>query len=247
MKRLNIIISFLFIIFIFAFCTKIKIEKPVLKDNSLNCNDLKEGTPYYQEIPNLDFEAWTTSPSGRYQEPTPTCFWATPSKANDIIGAIPITVTAVTGDSARSGKYGCMMKTQKWGALLTAGTVASGTFAPNFQNPLQSISFGKPFNKKVKEVRGWYKFWSVQQDSCSFYCYQTRKLSNGQTETVCFDRIITHETKTEWTEFVLTPQYYSNATPESLVLYFASSEEGDELKGQVGNTLIVDDVSVTYY
>ena len=130
-------------------CNKIKIEAPVLPDNSINCDSLlKSG--YFQEIPNLNFEVWQSSSSGRYEEPVPNCFWTTPSKSNDIIKAIPITVTKVSGDSAHSGHYGCMIRTQQWGSLLTSGTVASGVFSPNFNNPLQSIVFGKPFNRRVQ-------------------------------------------------------------------------------------------------
>ena len=234
-------------LFFSSSCNKIKIEAPVLPDNSINCDSLVDNNKNFKEIPNLNFEYWTPSSSGRYEEPTPNCFWTTPSKSNDIIKSIPITVTRVSGDSAHSGQYGCMIRTQQWGSLITSGTVASGVFSPNFNNPLQSIVFGRLFTRRIKEVRGWYKFWSVSQDSCSFYCYELKKNTSSKWDTVCFSRIITHETKPDWTEFVLTPVYKSSDTPEKLVLYFASSEEGDELKGQPGNTLIVDDVSVTYY
>lgn len=242
MRKLLILI---FTVIILYSCTKIVITPPKLPDNSINCDSLIRGG-YFTDIPNLNFEIWTLSASGRYYEPAPTCFWTTPSKANDIIQNIPITVTPVTGDSAHSGQYGCMIKTQKWGRLITSGTVASGTFSPNFSNPLQSIVFGKPFNKRVKEVRGWYKFYSVEGDSCSFYCYGLKR-NRTTWDTLGFSRIITNQTKTEWTQFVLTPVYFSTQIPDKLVIYFASSEEGDELKGQPGNTLIIDDISVSYY
>jgi hypothetical protein len=243
MKRLLLLIIAAGVVCFYS-CQMIVIEKPILRSNAMTCDSIRKAGVFV-EIPNLNFESWTLSSSKRYEEPSLTCFWATPSKANDIIGAIPITVSKVTGDSAHSGRYGCMIKTANWNGLLTSGTVASGKFSPNFQNPLQSISFGQPFNKKIKEVRGWYKFYSVQQDSCSMYCYQLKKVGDRM-DTVCFSRIITHETKTEWTEFVLTPEYRSEETPDMLVLYFASSEEGDILQGQAGNTLIIDDVSITY-
>jgi hypothetical protein len=250
MKNL-VSVAFLTIIlgsfFFSSSCNKIIITPPNLPDNSINCDSLVDNSGAFKEIPNLNFEYWTLSSSGRYEEPTPNCFWTTPSKSNDIIKSIPITVTKVSGDSAHSGRYGCMIKTQQWGSLITSGTVASGVFSPNFNNPLQSIVFGRTFTKRVKEVRGWYKFWSVNQDSCSFYCYLLKKNTSSKWDTLGFSRIITHETRPDWTEFVLTPVYNSTETPEKLVLYFASSEEGDELKGQAGNTLIVDDVSVTYY
>jgi hypothetical protein len=35
-------------------------------------------------------------------------------------------------------------------------------------------------------------------------------------------------------------------TPENIVIYFSSSEAGDEFKGQVGNTLYIDEVKVGY-
>ncbi|HND45006.1 MAG TPA: PCMD domain-containing protein [Chitinophagales bacterium] len=230
---------------VFTACSKIKIEKPKLKNILMTCDSIRKGGVFV-EIPNLDFEDWTPSSSKRYEEPSLTCFWATPSKANDIISAIPITVSKVTGDDAHSGKYGCKIQSQAWGALFTSGTVASGKFSPDFKNPLQSIQFGQPFNKKIKEVRGWYKFQSVKQDSCSFYCYQLKKVGS-QVDTINFSRIVTNVSQPNWTEFVLTPVYRKDDEPNVLVLYFASSEAGSELKGQVGNTLIIDDISITYY
>ena len=246
MKQLyRLILCIAISVVVFVACKKIKIEKPRLRNNLMTCDSIRKNGVFV-DIPNLDFESWTTSSSKRYEEPSLTCFWATPSKANDIISAMPITVSKVTGENAHSGKYGCMIKSQAWGSLFTSGTVAAGKFSPDFKNPLQSIQFGQPFTKKIKEVRGWYKFESVKQDSCSMYCYQLKK-TGDKIDTVNFSRIVTNISKLDWTEFVLTPVYRTEDTPNILVLYFASSEAGSELKGQVGNTLIIDDITITYY
>ena len=36
--------------------------------------------------------------------------------------------------------------------LITSGTLATGTFQPNVNDPLSSIKFGRPFYRKIKKV-----------------------------------------------------------------------------------------------
>ena len=55
------------------------------------------------------------------------------------------------------------------------------------------------------------------------------------------------ETKRNWTPFELNPVFRSDTRPDKLVLYWASSENGDELEGQKGSTLYLDAVKIEYY
>jgi hypothetical protein len=238
-------------LFIIVGCTKIEIKKPVIEDNnnSVDCKSVQDANGIFTSIPNLDFEVWSFSDSKKYEEPDPNCFWTTPNKTKDIIPAFFVGVTKVGGDSAYSGKYAAMLKTGKWGTILAAATIASGTFAPNLSNPLSSIKFGKPFKKKPKKVTGYYMYFPVGGDSCGMYCFVTKTKTVGTKkvlDTLGFTRIVSTETVPAYRQFQMELVYDSDETPDNVVIYFASSEGGKDLKGQVGSTLFVDEVKVEY-
>lgn len=241
-----LILLFVSSIMLLIACKKIEIQEPDPNANiDYKCKDIDT----FPEVPNLDFESWTLSTTRKYYIPDPECFWTTPNKSADlIIGNIrpPVTTFRVGHDSAYEGKYAVMMKTGTFklggSTLITSGTVATGTFKPNVNDPLNSIRFGQPFSRKIKKVTGMYKYISVQGDSCGMYCYQMK-----DKDTICFDRFISSETKRNWTEFTLEPVYQSDQIPDKLVLYWASSENGDELEGQKGSTLYIDAVKIEYY
>jgi hypothetical protein len=244
----KILFLMLGMIFMVVACEKIVIEKPGnepdIDPGDIKCSDIQSGGVFTQ-VPNLDFESWSRSSSGRYEDPDPSCFWATPNKSNDIINAIPVTVYKVGGDSAYSGKYAAMIRTGKWGNLIVAGTVASGVFSPNLSNPLQSIRFGRNFNQRPKKVTGYYKFFPVANDSCGIYCYVTKR-RDAKLDTIGFSRIVSSERVDNYRQFELVLDYKNTEQPDQLILYFASSEGGKELKGQPGTTLFVDQVRIEY-
>lgn len=232
-------------------CERIDIKPPQIDDNAnlKECNTYLDASKNFKEIPNLDFEIWGMSKSNKFEEPLPNCFWTTPNNTKDIINAFPVGVTKVSGDSAYSGKYAVMLKTGKWGNILAAATVASGEFAPNLSNPLSSIKFGKPSKLRPKKVTGYYMYFPVKGDSCGLYCFvtKTKKVDNKNViDTIGFSRIVSTEEVKTYRQFELNLQYKSEEIPDRLVIYFASSEAGDELKGQVGTTLFIDGVKVEY-
>jgi hypothetical protein len=89
----------------------------------------------------------------------------------------------------------------------------------------------------------------VKGDSCGLYCFvtKTKKVDNKNViDTIGFSRIVSTEEVKSYRQFELNLQYKSEEIPDRLVIYFASSEAGDELKGQVGTTLFIDGVKVEY-
>lgn len=243
--------AWLFAAFALLSCEKITIEKPGQKTDDdigtgpIRCSEIQTNN-IFNTVPNLDFEFWTKSSSGRYEDPDPNCFWATPNKSNDIINAIPVTVFKVGGDSAYSGKHAAMIRTGKWANLIVGGVVASGVFSPNLSNPLQSIRFGKNFQQRPKKVTGFYMFYPVANDSCGLYCFVTKRRENNKLDTIGFSRIVSSEKVDRYRQFELNLNYTTNETPDQLILYFASSEGARDLKGQPGTTLFVDQVRIEY-
>jgi len=212
--------------------------------------------PIFDEIPNLDFEEWVSG-SGvgtKYQNPAPANFWATPNNGSGKIGTIaevPVTVFKVGGDSVYSGNAAVMLKTGS-GMLsgketVVAATVASGVFAIDITNPLKSLSFGKRFNKRPKTVSGYYRYFPVSGDSASVYCFVTKLDKNCKPDTIGFGRKLFYDQQASYAKFEFDLEYKNTDTPDNIVIYFSSSEAGDDFKGQPGNTLFIDAVNVEYH
>lgn len=252
----TIVLATFIIVGVFA-CKKSEPEE-VKPPTEIKCDDIKDSNGIFIEIPNLDFEVWNSGKTAgavpiEYNNPAPSCFWATSNNgAGDLgsIGKIPAPVFRVGGDSAYSGKYAVMLKTSL-GELfnepkLIAGSVASGDFKIDIKDPFNSLKFGKPFNKKPKTVTGYYRYFPIAGDSASAYCYVTKKISGNKIDTIGFGRKIFYTQQSEYAKFEFTVEYRSEESPDNLVIYFSSSEAGDEFKGQEGNTLFIDKVSVGY-
>lgn len=237
---------------LFVACKK-ETEEP----KTTECSNKPTGT-IFTEIPNLDFEEWYTGKSAglgaeTYYNPATKEFWATPNNGSGDLGVakVPITVFRVSGDSAYSGNYAVMIKTGA-GQLLgkpnvVAGTVASGDFEVSIENPLKSLKFGKRFEKRPKTVSGYYRYFPVGGDSASVYCFVTKLNSKCEVDTIGFGRQLFYNQQDAYAKFEFDLTYKNTETPENIVIYFSSSEAGDEFKGQPGNTLFIDNVKVDYH
>lgn len=211
----------------------------------------------FSEIPNLGFEEWYTGRSAglnaqTYYNPSPSEFWASPNSGSGDLGVakVPIVVFRVGGDSARTG-YALMLKTAMGSigtkSQLIAGSVASGDFEITIDNPLNSLKFGKKFDRRPKSVSGYYKYFPVNGDSASVYCFVTKYDANCKLDTLGIGRQIFYTEQSEYAKFEFDLEYKNTDKPDRVVIYFSSSEAGDEFKGQPGNTLYIDDVEVEYH
>ncbi len=218
-----------------------------------NCNEIRTNG-IFNLVPNLDFESWSLPKGAKYIEPDPHCFWATPNRGSLSIGetvVVPQTVFRVSGDSVHSGKYAVMMKTEMGKLLgkdqLITGSITSGDFSVNISDPLNSLKPGKRFNKRPKTVSGYYMFYQVLGDSSVVECYVTKNISGNQVDTLGRGRVLFKEPQNHYTQFSFDLIYTSEDTPDNIVIFFASSEDGDSFKGQPGNTLFIDNVKVDYH
>jgi len=226
-------------------CKKVYVYPPRDGEVSIDC----ENVDTFPDIPNTGFEEWSLSRTKRYMILEPSCFWTTANQSADlIIGSLkpPVSTFRVGNDSAYGGNYAVMLKTGSFRLfnrdVIVSGTIAAGEFKPNPNDPLSSIRFGQPFNRRIKSVKGYYKFLSVNSDSCGMHCYMFRG-----TDTLGGAKIISHQTVNSWTPFELNLNYRSTERPTSVNLYFASSESGKQLEGQKGTTLYLDELSIEYY
>lgn len=238
-------------------CKKDKPEevKPPITD--VKCDEVKGADGIFTEIPNLDFEFWYSGKAvgtgEAYFNPSPSCFWVTPNNSSGNIGSfakLPVVAFRVGGDSAYSGKYAAMLKTGLGELLgepkLIASTIASGIFAIDIKDPFNSLQFGMKFIKKPKKVTGYYRYFPIEGDSASAYCYVTKKISGNKLDTLGFGRKLFYDQQDKYAPFEFDVVYKNEEIPDNVVIYFSSSEEGDIFEGQVGNTLFIDEVKVSY-
>lgn len=242
---------------LFFACKKEEVEtKP---DVVKNCKE-NPTNGIFTEIPNLDFEEWYTDKGAgaspkNYDNPCPSDFWTTPNTGSGDIGIaeIPVVVFRVSGDEAYKGNA-AKLKTGMGKVLgketLMAATIAAGDFEIDIKNPLNTLKFGKKFERRPKKVSGYYKYFPVQGDSASAYCYVTKKISGSKVDTLGLGRRLFYDQQDEYAQFefdVVYKEGKENVTPDRLVIYFSSSEAGDKFEGREGNTLYIDEVEVEYY
>lgn len=194
-----------------------------------------------QTIPNLGLEQWTNHTY--YDQPDGV--WAT---ANSIVDLWPslIPPTTIKSTDAHTGVYSAKMESKIWpGAnILMSGTLATGVFNNQSSNPGNALKRGTPYTQRPTEFGGWYKTNSVQGDSMIFYAWLT-KWNGSARDTVGIALHKEYNTIANWTEFNLPFDYKSNDTPDSISIVFTSSAGGENLQGQPGNALWVDDITLT--
>lgn len=214
-----------------------------------NSNAQCDDTQVLIAIDNPSFEDWASE--GSYEDPSPGStengggFWDTSNKVVDLYPTADITVTKST--DAHSGTYSARLETSSVNIivteLLTAATLFTGYFDPNPANPIESVKFGKPFTETPDYFRVWYQYEPVQGDSAEIYCYLDKGENNETRIATAYTKI--YDATTGWTELVLPFVYdVEGELPETITLVFASSADGDNFEGQVGNTLYVDDVEL---
>lgn len=194
-------------------------------------------------IPNLDLEQWTDF--NTYMEPSGG-YWTTANKIVDLSSFYPETTTRST--DAHGGMYSARLQTHLVN-IIVANTLVTGTLATGEFNaaalPPNNLKRGKPYTARPDEFAGWYKFTSVQGDSCAMYAWLHKwNSTTNERDTIGFAGLFPDQSVNSWTEFVLPIDYKSSDNPDSISIVFASSAAGELFQGQDGNTLWVDDLEM---
>jgi hypothetical protein len=197
-------------------------------------------------LPNLDFENWTLSTSGRYEDPSPTTTWATPNYAMDLILGNPASSIVQKSTDAHGGSYAALMKSRNIVGNFVGATLFSGQL--NTTVPFSPVPLlGMPFTGRPVALTGWYKYAPVGGDSSDIYI----KLTKWNTATNTRDDIGYVEKRdyaavSNYTQFYLPINYTSTQTPDSITIVFSASAGAEQKLGQVGSSLWIDDVVLDY-
>ncbi|MCB2220616.1 MAG: PCMD domain-containing protein [Bacteroidetes bacterium] len=191
------------------------------------------------QIPEGGFDNWTPNSTNIYYEPAGD--WWTTLNSLALLGA-PVTVYQTT--DAHSGEFAAKLETVLWGDFLISGLLASG----NFIMTEPYIENGRPFTESPSKFKGWYKYSPVNGDSAGVGALLTRYNTNtGQKDTVATAvRAITNSAET-YTQFEIDFNYIiPGINPDTIIIVFTSSGDGGNFLGEVGSTLIIDEISLEY-
>jgi hypothetical protein len=197
-------------------------------------------------VQNLDFEAWTLSSSGRFEDPSPSTTWATPNYAMDLIfGNISSSIVQKSSD-AHGGSFSALMKSRNIVGNFVGATLFTGKLDASI--PFSPVPLlGIPFTGRPLAVSGWRKYSPIGGDSSSMYVRLTKWNSNTNTrETIAFKEIRDYAAISTWTKFNLVLDYTSTDAPDSITIVFSASAGAEQNQGEVGSSLWVDDVTIDY-
>ncbi len=196
-------------------------------------------------LPNMDLEEWITYPN--YENPAPEGVWAS---ANKVVDLNPdwYPVLLFKTDDAYSGNYAAKAVTNiAEGMPLLTGSLSTGLFNVNLDNPLKSLITGVPYKSRPLRFQGYYKYLGVDGDSCEIRTTLSRWNPNTQERDKIGEAIFrTTDLVEEYTFFDFEIVYFLEYTPDTLDMVFAASAGGEYFLGEVGSTLYIDDFTLIF-
>ncbi len=203
-------------------------------------------------LPNGDMEEWIIYPfsTGYYEEPGGG-IWTTANRAVLLNPSIFKITTFKTKD-AHLGNYAARIVTDIADMpgpndIIQTGTLAIGYF-DELALPPTNLKDGMPFTGRPDRFKVWYKYLSVNGDSCTMYAilYKWNNFLHKR-DTIGYAGLTDNVTVSGYTLLDLPFTYFSVEEPDTLSIIFASSAAGDLFLGQVGSTLYIDDISLEWY
>lgn len=196
-------------------------------------------------LPNMDMEEWITTPN--YENPFPHGVWASANKVVDLNPDIYPVLLFKTED-AYSGDFAAKMVTNEAiGMPLLTGSLSTGFFSVNLENPLKSMIRGVPYKSRPIRFKGYYKYTGVEGDSCEIRTTLSKWNVAEHKRDIIGEAIYrTTDTIEEYTHFDLPVIYFSSDIVDTIEMVFAASAGGENFQGRVGSTLYADDFSLIF-
>lgn len=198
-----------------------------------------------QQIPNGDFEQWTTFPgSGSYKDyEEPSSGWTSGNGVIHVAAGANAVLEKAT--DRVSGEFAAKCITQRIFGQIASGSLYTGKFQLNLGNPALSAKRGIPFMDRPTAFVGSFKYLPQGSDSATMYAILSRWDGTKRVR-IAEARSFLYQPTPGWTTFDLAFVYESGDQPDTISVVFASSAGGEFFRGDVGSTLYVDDVRLTY-
>jgi hypothetical protein len=110
------------------------------------------------------------------------------------------------------------------------------------------IQNGRPYTETPSKFKGWYKYSPVNGDSAGIGAILTKfNTGTGQKDTLATAiKAITNDVQT-YTQFDIDFDYkMTGINPDTIIIVFTSSGDGENFMGEVGSTFIIDDILLEY-
>lgn len=198
-----------------------------------------------QENVNMSFEDWktVTPPLGSSYDDIDG-WWATVNDIKRLTGNADH-LTAFKYTPAQHENYAIRLKSVMALTTFVPGVVVTGTFSFN----QQQLKQGKPFTSKPTQLKGYFKYFPVNNDSGVAYIHLSRfNTATNQRDTLARDSVLFIGTTSEYQEFTLNLDYsqFPGVSPDSIVIRFVSSVNAGFGGGKAGSELIIDNLQLTY-
>lgn len=196
-------------------------------------------------LPNMNMEEWIQYQN--YESPWPEGVWTSANKVTDLNPDVYPQLLFKT-DDAYSGNYAAKAVTNiAIGMPLLTGSLSTGIFSVDLNNPLESMIIGVPYKSRPVRFQGWYKYIPVDGDSCEIRTSLTRwNFNTGEREKVGEAIYRTTETIADYTFFDLEFEYFLSGDPDTIDMVFAASAGGEDFIGEVGSTIYADDFDLIF-
>lgn len=199
-------------------------------------------------LPNMDLEEWLSFPN--YESPSPTGVWTSANKVADLNPELYHAVLFKSEDTrpGSQGNYAAMMMTDSLdGMPLITGSLSTGVFAVDLNNPLESMISGVPYKSRPARFQGWYKYQPVEGDSCEIRTTLSRWNPTAHKRDKVGEVVMrTTEVIDEYTFFDLEIVYRMDIDPDTIDVVFAASAGGENFEGGIGSTLYIDDFTLLF-
>ena len=164
------------------------------------------------QIPNADFENWTTT--GTYSSPDG---WDNLNAATSLMG----TYTCMKGTPGTSGAaYIKLISKTITGMGVVPGIAASG----KMDFATQKVTSGFPCSTRYKSLTGKWQYMASGSDQGFIDITLTRwNKTSGKREVIATTHNLLVDMAMSWTSFSIDLKYQSNATPDSAIIVLSAS------------------------
>lgn len=213
----------------------------------------------YTEVPNASFETWQYS-ADEYYQPDPTNFWATNNETSSYYeGGAAVQPVEGEGAYLEEGKAAMLVTRATLPPLsnhllLEPGLLFSGKYTASLTDPLSATLPGRPFNRRISRLTGYYRYLPQGNDRAGMYIYLRAcnsfedECGNQYTklDTIGSGVLLIADETPEYARFTIDVSYTSTDTPDDVVIFFTSSAYYRNGVGFAGSTLYLDAIEATY-
>jgi len=193
------------------------------------------------EIPNPDFENWTTGGIvilGTYENPDG---WETINATTYALGIQTVTKTS-DPQFVKSGNHALRLETFFFAPLNRPAQGGATTGEINILE--ETIDGGVPFNLRPSALQGWYQYYPVGTDTATMAILLSKWNTDlGVKDTVGYGLFRTADPVSEYTQFTAELEYFLEDDPDSMIVGLVCS---GQFEPGIGSVMYADDLSLIF-